>query len=213
MREARFAALVALALAVATLSTAASAGSLTKDQVKDLEQGKVIMVHIEGKGTGYIGGNSYGLMDEDIDKAWNAIQDARVYALIYPTTLESKVIKKKGNKQIVKMVQGNKLVKATYYLNYTADEKAYKLSWKLNKSMPSDIADSRGHFQFSKYKDGRTLMTMSTILDLGNEVVEKLFGEKIAAGLLRLPKKFRKYLAKPEAQKYVAKPATDDASE
>jgi hypothetical protein len=113
------------------------------------------------------------------------------------------VVKKQGNKQIVKMVQGNKLVKATYYLNYKAEPGTYKLSWKLNKSMPHDISDSRGFFQFSKYKDGRTLMKMSTILDLGNEAVEKLFGEKIAAGLLRLPKKFRKYLATPEAGKYV----------
>lgn len=213
MREARTGAAVALACALATLCTAASAGGLSKDQVKDLEKGKVIMIHLEGESQGYIGGNSYGLLDEEIDKAWNAIQDARVYAIIYPTTLESKTIKKKGNKQIVKMVQGNKMVKATYYLNYTADEAKYKLSWKLNKSMPSDIADSRGFFQFSKYKDGRTLMQMSSILDLGNEVIQKLFGEKIAAGMLRLPKKFRKYLAKPEAQKYAAKPAADDASE
>ncbi len=186
---------------------AASAGSLSKDQVKELEDGKVIMIHMdEQEGKGYIGGNSYGLLDEDIEKAWNAIQDARVYAKIYPTTIESKTVKKKGNKQIVKMVQGNKMVKATYYLNYTSNHDQYKLSWKLNKTMPHDIADSRGYFQFSTYKDGRTLMKMSTVLDLGNEIIEKLFGEKIAAGLLRLPKKFRKFLAKPEAKKYVPQP-------
>jgi hypothetical protein len=160
----------------------------------------------EKEGKGYIGGNSYGLLDEDIEKAWNAIQDARVYAKIYPTTIESKTVKKKGNKQIVKMVQGNKMVKTTYYLNYKSNHGKYKLSWKLNKTMPHDIADSRGYFQFSTYKDGRTLMKMSTVLDLGNELIEKLFGEKIAAGLLRLPQKFRKFLAKPEAKKYVPKP-------
>jgi len=195
------------ALLVATLCAAPSAAAakgLSKDQVQQLEDGKVIMIHMDkDDGKGYIGGNSYGLMDEDIEKAWNAIQDARVYAKIYPTTIESKTVKKKGNKQIVKMVQGNKMVKATYYLNYTSDHEDYKLSWKLNKSMPHDIADSRGYFQFSTYKDGRTLMKMSTVLDLGNELIEKLFGEKIAAGLLRLPKKFRKFLAKPEAKKYV----------
>ncbi|MBW2260627.1 MAG: hypothetical protein JRG91_01535 [Deltaproteobacteria bacterium] len=198
-----------LLIALIAAPAAATAKSMSKDQVKKVEDGKVIMIHMKEKAwKGYIGGNSYGLMDEDIEKAWNAIQDARIYAKIYPTTIESKTVKKKGNKQIVKMVQGNKMVKATYYLNYLSDHENYKLSWKLNKTMPHDIADSRGYFQFSTYKDGRTLMKMSTVLDLGNEIIEKLFGEKIAAGLLRLPKKFRKFLAKPEAKKYVPKPAS-----
>lgn len=211
MRENGTRIVVAALLALFLPHGQARAKGLTKDQVQKLEDGKVVMIHLdEGGSKGYIGGNSYGLMDEDIEKAWNAIQDARVYARIYPTTIESKTVKKKGNKQIVKMVQGNKMVQATYYLNYLANHDEHKLSWKLNKSMPHDIADSRGYFKFSTYKDGRTLMKMSTVLDLGNEIVEKLFGEKIAAGLLRLPKKFRKFLAKPEAKKY--EPVPSDSS-
>lgn len=204
---------IALILVLLVATPAASAKSLSKKQVEELEDGKIIMIHMgEKEGKGYIGGNSYCLMDEDIGKAWNAIQDARVYAKIYPTTVESKTVKKKGNKQIVKMVQGNKLVQTTYYLNYKASHTKYKLSWKLNKNMPHDIADSRGYFQFTTYKDGRLLMKMSTVLDLGNAMIEKLFGEKIAAGLLRLPKKFRKFLGKPEANKYIPKPEETEPS-
>jgi hypothetical protein len=208
MREGTYRAPATLILAAAVLfPVAVESKGLSKGQVNELEEGKLVMVHLDDKGKGYIGGNSYGLLDEDLDKCWNAIQDARVYAKIYPTTLESKTVKKKGNKSIVKMVQGNKVVQATYYLNYTADPENYKLSWKLNKTMPHDIADSRGYFQFSTYKDGRVLMKMSTVLDLGSSMVEKLFGEKIAVGLLKLPKKFRKFLAKPVADKYAPKAA------
>lgn len=185
---------------------AAQAKKLSNKQVGELEDGKLIMIHLdEDSGKGYIGGTSYGLIDEDMDKAWNAIRDANVYPKIYPTTMKSETVYKKGNKSIVRMVQGNKVVKATYYLNYKVDEENYKLSWKLNKSKPHDINDSRGYFQFSEYKDGRILMKMTSVLDIGNDIIEKLFGEKIAVGMLKMPKKFRKFLAKPVANKYAIK--------
>ncbi len=202
-----------LLLAAMALSTTAPrmarAEGLSPKQVKELESGNVVMVKLdESGGKGYIGGSSYALFPDDIGKAWNAIKDVKLFPKIYPTTMESKLIYQKGNKSLVKMVQGNKVVSATYYLDYTAEEDAYKLSWKMNKKKPHDINDSRGYIQFTEYKDGRTFMKMTCVVDLGNEVIEQMFGDKIAMGLLRLPMKFRKFLQKPAANKYAEKGGT-----
>jgi hypothetical protein len=197
--------LAAIAVSMVLPATAGAKG-LSKQQVKELESGSVVMVKLdEDGGKGFIGGSSYALLKEDIDKAWNAIQDAKLYAMIYPTTMESKEVYKKGNNSLVKMVQGNKLAKATYYLDYTAEPDQRKLSWKMNQKKPHDINDSRGVIQFTEYKDGRTFMKMTCVVDLGNDVIEKMFGDKIAMGLLRLPMKFRKFLMKPAADKYAPK--------
>jgi len=191
-----------LLLAFLAMDPAWAAG-LTEKQIGDLEEGETVMIKLDAdEGKGYIGGTSYGLMDHDIDKAWSAIQDPKVYPKIYPTTLESELVEAQGNKSIVKMVQGNQVVNATYYLQYKSYPGKYKLTWKLDDTRPHDIADCRGYFRFSRYEDGRTLMKMTTVLDLGNAAVEKLFGDKIAKGILKMPKKFRKFLDKPVAAKY-----------
>ena len=198
---------IAAAVIASLAPGSALADGLSSSQVNELESGKVVMVKLdEGGGKGYIGGSSYALMDEDIEKAWNAIQDAKLFPKLYPTTLESKVVSKKDNKFTVKMVQGNAVVKATYYLNYEAEPDVHKLSWKLNKAKPHDIADSRGNIQFDEWKDGRTFMKMSCIVDIGNDVLEKMFGDEIAMGLLRMPMKLRKFLKKSVASKYAAPP-------
>lgn len=190
----------ALVLAALVLPRGSLARKLTDEEVERLEAGKVIMLPFDKKK--YLGGHSYILLDEKLSKSWKAIQDARVYEEIYPTTKESKVVEQGENSSVVKMVQKQGAYKITYYLDYTSDPKIHKLSWDLNKDKPHDINHSSGHFKFSKYKDGRTLMKMYTKLDLGSKFIKTFFGKRIAAGLLRLPKKFRKFLAKPEADKY-----------
>jgi ribosome-associated toxin RatA of RatAB toxin-antitoxin module len=204
MRDQHGTAVVVTAFIAVAWAAEARADGLTQEQIAEMEDGTCIRIKLEkDEQKGFIGGTSYALIDQDIDKIWNAITDADVYPKIYPTTIESKTVYEKGNKSLVKMVQGNKVVKATYFLDYTTNDKKHKLSWKLNKSKPHDIHDSRGYFRFAPYKDGRILMKMVTVVDLGNAVIEKLFGNKIARGMLKLPMKFRRFLKKPEADKYV----------
>ncbi|MBW2261260.1 MAG: hypothetical protein JRG91_04735, partial [Deltaproteobacteria bacterium] len=82
------------------------------------------------------------------------------------------------------------------YVSYRTNAKKHRLSWRLDKSRKSDITETRGSIRFSRYQDGRTLMTMTTLLDIGNEFIEKMFGDRVAKGLLYLPYKFRKHLSR-----------------
>lgn len=187
----------ALIVAAALLlsASASHARSLKPEEIEKLEDGWPILILLEDDDQ-FVGGSSHILVEEDIDEAWSAVQDAAIYPALYPTVLESTVIKTTDDTRIVKMVHGNKLVKATCYLRYKADDESRRLSWRLDKTKKNDLADARGSIRFSRYKDGRTLMSMSTILDIGNEFIEKTFGDRIVKGLLYLPYKFSKYMSR-----------------
>jgi hypothetical protein len=190
--------MLAMTLAAGILAAApAGARPLTVKEVERLEQGWPILILLDGDE--YLGGSSYILLEQDIDTAWNAIQDPGMYSEIYPTVHESKVVGSEGDDVVVKMVHGNKVVKAICYLSYRADSEKYKLTWRLAKNKKSDVNDTRGSIRFSRYKDGRTLLTMSTVLDIGNDFIEKMFGDRIIKGLLYMPYKFRKYLERSKA--------------
>ncbi len=173
----------------------AGARSLTNKEVKRLESGQQVMILLDDD-PDFVGGSSLILLEEDIEKAWTTVQDPSIFVELYPTVLESKVVSRTEEGTTVKMVHGNKLVKAVCYVTYRANAEKHRLSWRLDKTRKSDISDTTGSIRFSRYEDGRTLMTMTTLLDIGNEFIEKMFGDRVAKGLLYLPYKFRKHLSR-----------------
>lgn len=171
------------------------ARSLTNKEVKRLESGQQVMILLDND-PDFVGGSSLILIEEDIETAWTTVQDPSIFKELYPTVLESKVVSRTDDGTTVKMVHGNKLVKAVCYVTYRANAKKHRLSWRLDKTRKSDIADTTGSIRFSRYEDGRILMVMTTLLDIGNEFIEKTFGDRVAKGLLYLPYKFRKHLSR-----------------
>lgn len=171
------------------------ARSLTNKEVKRLESGEQVMILLENDPE-YVGGSSHILIEEEIETAWTEVQDPAIFEELYPTVLESKVVSRTDGATTIKMVHGNKLVKAVCYVSYRANSEKHRLSWRLDKTRKSDISETQGSIRFSRYKDGRTLMTMTTLLDIGNELIEKMFGDRVAKGLLYLPYKFRKHLSR-----------------
>jgi hypothetical protein len=191
------AAALLVSAALVLVSLPADAAKLSAKQIKKLEQGWQVTTMMKNDG-GYVGGTAHILMKEDIDRAWKEIQKPKVYTRLYPTVVEAKVLSTEGKDTLVKMVHGNKVLKATCYLNYRAEDDKHRLHWRLAKKKPNDIADTRGSIKLSRYKDGRTLMTMSTVLDIGNDFIEKMFGDRIVKGLLWLPYKFRQHLSRDD---------------
>jgi hypothetical protein len=192
MRDPR-ACLLVIAAMLAPLPV--QARSLTIKEVKRLESGKQVMILLDDD-PDYVGGSSQILIEEDIETAWTVVQDPAIFAELYPTVLESKVVSRTDGATTIKMVHGNKLVKAVCYVSYRTNSEKRRLSWRLDKTRKSDIAETVGSIRFSRYQDGRTLMTMTTLLDIGNEFIEKMFGDRVAKGLLYLPYKFRKHLTR-----------------
>jgi hypothetical protein len=192
MRDPRACLLVIAALLV---PLPVQARSLTSKEVKRLENGEQIMILLQND-PDYVGGSSHILIDEPLETAWSEVQDPAIFEELYPTVLESKVVSRTDGGTTIKMVHGNKLVKATCYVTYRANTKKHRLSWRLDKTRKSDISETQGSIRFSRYQDGRTLMIMTTLLDIGNEFIEKMFGDRVAKGLLYLPYKFRKHLSR-----------------
>ncbi|MBW2263568.1 MAG: hypothetical protein JRG91_16525, partial [Deltaproteobacteria bacterium] len=146
------------------------ARSLTNEELKRLESGQQVMILLDDDPE-YVGGSSHILIEDDIKTAWTVVQDPAIFEKLYPSVLESKIVSRTDGATTIKMVHGNKLVKAVCYVSYRTNAKKHRLSWRLDKSRKSDITETRGSIRFSQYQDGRTLITMTTLLGIGNEFI------------------------------------------
>lgn len=183
---------------------AACLPKFSPEQIKILEKGDLLKLPISPKKSGgFIGGRSYILIKDDIDTCFKVVLDLKNYYIFYDDTLiETRIINKNKNKFLVKMVYGKGPIKMTYYADYIANPKNHSIKFTLNKNYPNDVKDARGYIKFSRYDEERVLMTNVTLVEFGNSIILKIFGNKIVNGMLKLPKYVKRFLATPEANKY-----------
>ncbi|MFH1434613.1 MAG: hypothetical protein ABIJ56_02740 [Pseudomonadota bacterium] len=176
----------------------------TDEQIGILESGDLLKLPVnKNKSAGYSGGKSYILVKADQDTCFRIMADIKNYYFFYDDTLiEARVVSKEGNKQLIKMVYGKGPAKLTYYANYTMMKKNHTIKFKVDRSYDNDLADALGYLKFARYDDERTLMTNVTMVDLGEGLISKIFGNKITNGMLKLPKYLKKFLATPAAKKF-----------
>ena len=175
--------------------------NLTEKQIKQLESGSIVKVPV--KGGGYLGGKSYILLQEGEKTCYNIVADLKNYYYFYDDTLiEATVVKKEGGKRTVRMVYGKGPVKLTYHARFSLNPTKYLIKFTLDKNYNNDVLDAKGFISFVPYDQGRILMTNASLVKFEDKVVWKVFGKKIANGMLRLPKYVKKFLATPQANKY-----------
>ncbi len=177
---------------------------LSEKQLAQLESGDLVKVPVsKKKGSGYLGGKSYILLEANPSTCYKIMVDLKNYYFFYDDTLiEAKVLKKDGNIRTIKMVYGKGPVKMTYHAKYTLLPKKNYIKFKLDESYENDLLDAMGYMKFTPYDDTRILMTNATYVRFEEKVVWNLFGKKIANGMLKLPKYLKKFLATPESKKY-----------
>jgi len=178
--------------------------AFTDEQKQKLEAGELVKVPSGAKkSAGYTGGKSYILLGESIDACYKAMADIKNYYFFYDDTLiEAKVLTSEGDARLIKMTYGKGPVKMSYHAAYKLNAKNHTITYKLDKSLPNDLDDATGAIKFAQYDEKRVLMTNVVLVDFGDSVVSKLFGGKIANGMLKLPKYLKNFFATPAAAKY-----------
>jgi hypothetical protein len=180
------------------------AANFTEKQIKQLESGSIVKVPV--KGGGYLGGKSYILLQESEKTCYNIVADLKNYYFFYDDTLiEATVVKKESGKRTVRMVYGKGPVKMTYHAKFSLNPDKYVIKFTLDRDYPNDVLDAKGFISFTRYDQDRILMINASLVKFEDKVIWKVFGKKIANGMLRLPKYVKKFLATPQANKYKGK--------
>lgn len=206
MKKSTIAACLVLAGVLFLFMTGNAAGlpKLSEKQIKQLEKGDLVKIHAgKKKSGGYLGGKSFILLEDDLDTCHRVMVDIKNYYFFYDDTLiETKIVKKEKNTRIIKMVYGKGPVKMTYYARYTLNKKKHFIKFRLAEEYDNDMKKALGYIKFTPYEDGRTLMTNVSLVKFEDKLIWKVFGKKIANGMLKLPKYLKKFLATPKSKKY-----------
>jgi len=171
-----------------------------------LKQGKVVHKPLSNsKQGGFYGGTGWIVVDASPEVVWSAIVDWESYHKIFPNTVSAEEISRKGDRSLLKMKLGHKLVSVTYHCEIVRDTKNKILSFELVEKLPHDIEAARGYWRLFPQEDGRTLVAyvvavrvpMGLVNLLGNELEAQLEG-----GLLNIPKHLKKWIESPAGSRY-----------
>ena len=197
---------LAVALALTLVTSDASAVNFTQMEKDKLSAGKTVKKPLPKSGEkGFYGGTGYTIIDAPVDVIWAAIEDWGAYPKIFPKTVSVKEISRKGNKSLIHMQMGHKLISVEYYMSIKRDTEKYILSFKLVPNRPHDIEESRGYWRLFPQKNGRTLVAYVVATQIPMGIINLIKPElvaKIQRNLLGAPNEIKKWVEGPNGAKY-----------
>ena len=194
------------ALALVLASGAASAVEFNDHEKARLAAGKTVKKPMAKAGkNGVYGGSAYTLIDAPADLIWAAIEDWGSYKKIYPKTVSVKEVSRKGDKSLVRMEQGHKLISVAYHVEVKKDPAKKMISFKLVKNKPHDIEETKGYWRLFPQSDGRTLVAYVVAVQVPAGLVNLLgdnLSDQLARALLNVPGKLKKWVEGPNGNRY-----------
>ena len=176
--------LAALALVV-SLVPMAWALDFSKQEMSRLAAGKTVKKRLpNSRQNGFYGGTGFILVDAPADEIWKMLMDWKVYPSAFPHTVEAKELKRRGNRSLVRMRLGYKLLSVKYHVSVMHDEEGLTISFELDESRPHDITATRGYWKLFPQPDGRTLVVYAVSVQVPPGIVAFL-GDKLEKSLER----------------------------
>jgi ribosome-associated toxin RatA of RatAB toxin-antitoxin module len=170
-----------LALAVSLgLLAAAPSGSeqpatagLTGPEVTRLDAGEVVVKtepYTTADGTRAARVKAYGVINRPPESVWAVMLDYRKFHEFMPRLEKVAVLAQTKDTMKVTQTLSLPLGTLSYTLDLTFEAARRRVSWKLDRSRPHDIADTFGTWDFLPYAPNRTLIHYTSFIDTGMSV-------------------------------------------
>jgi ribosome-associated toxin RatA of RatAB toxin-antitoxin module len=201
---------IALAVALVALAAAgpAHAVDFTDKQIDKLKAGKSVKKPLAGAGAnGVYGGSGFALIEAPPEVVWNAILDWGSYNQVFPKTLDVRQVSRKGDRSLVRMELGHKLLNVAYFVEVKTDKSKWQISYKLVTSKPHDIEEVQGYWRLFPQQNGQTLVAYVTAVKVPMGVVNLIpqpLEKKINRNLLASPQYLRTWIHGPKGARYLA---------
>ena len=206
--KARSEAVIAIIVAFAFLfqSSHSYAVTFTEKELENLQAGKTVKKPLStSRQKGFYGGTGFAIIDAPPEVIWAAIQDWNSYPEIFPRTVSTKKVAHKGDKSLIHMELGYKILKIQYSINVVPNPNKHTVSFNLVRNRPHDIENTHGYWRLFPQKDGRTLVAYAIAVQVPAGIVNFL-GERMEAKLERyllgLPKYLKKWVESPSGNRY-----------
>jgi hypothetical protein len=143
-----------------------------------------------------MGGLSWQLVSAPAERVWRAINDVRTYPRFLPAVEEARLIEQNGIEQRLFIRHRVGFVNASYFVLATPDVAAGRMRFRLDRSRPSSIRDAFGELRVTPYPDGRSVVSLAILADVGEGLVAGLVRSNVHQWMLRVPTQLKKYVEK-----------------
>ena len=178
----------------------------TQEELERLQAGKTVRKPLaNSRQNGFYGGTGWAIIDAPVDVVWNALKDWSAYPTMFPRTVETKEVARKGDRSLVKFGLGYKILSVGYYLDVVHDKDKNKISFNMVSTKPHDIESTSGYWRLFPQPDGRTLVAYAVAVQIPRGIVLFL-GDSLEGALERnligLPKHLKKWVESPAGSRY-----------
>ena len=165
-----------LAATPAGSQSAATAG-LTASELARLNAGDVVVKtepYNTADGTRAASAKAYSVINKPLESVWAVMLDYRKFQEFMPRLEKVAVLAQTRDTMKVTETLSVPLSTLSYTVDLTFEPIRRRVSWKLDKSKPHDIADTVGVWEFLPYPPNRTLVHYTTFVDTGLSVPKAL---------------------------------------
>ena len=116
-------------------------------------------------------GQAYIIINAPLDTCFKIFSALDLQYQYFPRKTKSEVVKKEGDRVLLRNEFDFYLADIYYTSEYTIDPKRHRFDFEMDKSFPHNLEESAGFFEFEKLDDNRTLFTYAaTKVDTGVRV-------------------------------------------
>jgi len=141
-----------------------------------------------------MGGLAWQLVDASPEKVWRAVSDVRTYHRFLPAVEEAKFIEHSGAEQRLFIRHRLGFVSASYFVLAAPDGAKGRVKFRLDRSRPSSIRDAFGELRVSAYPNGKSVVSLAILADVGEGLLAGLVRSNIHEWMLRVPEQLKKFV-------------------
>jgi hypothetical protein len=207
-------------LALAWLTPQGNASALSSDsraftaeEEQSLRSGQLVVrpTEVVRAGARLMGGLAWQVVNAAPQRVWRVMTDVRAYPRFLPAVEEARFIDNSGLDRRVFIRHRMGFVGVSYFVLATNDAAASRVRFKLDRTRPSSIRDAFGELRVSPYPDGRSVVSLAVLADVGEGLIAGLVRKNVHEWMLRVPAQLKKFVESSDAAEALEADATSDA--
>jgi carbon monoxide dehydrogenase subunit G len=141
-----------------------------------------------------MGGLAWQLVNASPERVWRALSDVRHYSRFLPAVEEARFIEHSGAEQRLFIRHRLGFVSASYFVLAAPDGAKGRIRFRLDHSRPSSIRDAFGELRVSAYAQGKSVVSLAILADVGDGLLAGIVRSNIHEWMLRVPEQLKKFV-------------------
>ncbi len=181
--------LIALSVAWPLGARESTAQGFSQAERAKLDEGKLVQRPKSESRDGWnlIGGQAWQVIDMSPEAVWRAANDFDHYPKMVPGLRTAKVSRRKDHVVHVTFRHVYGALDVSYPLRFEFRPEEKVAVFRLDHTKPSDLRAGWGFFRIRPWKNGRTLLTVSGLVDIGSGILVSIIRPAVKRYLLLIP--------------------------